>query len=69
MKRLWRALRVREDLSKNGGDQVNIPMVSRLTARGVGTGTLVGNEEKIDNYGQRFASALSRRERASGSCG
>jgi hypothetical protein len=39
---------------KNGGEQMNIPLVSRLTGAGVSTGTLVGNEEQIDNYGMRI---------------
>jgi hypothetical protein len=38
---------------KNGGEQMNIPLVTRLTGVGVSTGTLVGNEEQIDNYGMR----------------
>jgi hypothetical protein len=38
---------------KAGGEQINIPLVERLKARGVGSGTLTGNEEKIDNYGMR----------------
>lgn len=38
---------------KSGGEQMNIPLVTRLTGAGVSTGTLVGNEEKIDNYGMR----------------
>jgi hypothetical protein len=38
---------------KNGGEQMNIPLVSRLSGAGVSTGTLVGNEEKVDNYGMR----------------
>jgi hypothetical protein len=44
--------RVRNEL-KSGGEQMNIPLVTRLTGAGVSTGTLVGNEEKIDNYGMR----------------
>ncbi len=44
--------RRRHDL-KNGGEQMNIPLVGRLTGKGKGTGTLAGNEEKIDNYGMR----------------
>ena len=32
---------------------MNIPIVSRLQGAGVATQTLVGNEEKIDNYGMR----------------
>ena len=45
-------IRIRQEL-KSGGEQMNIPLVSRLTGAGVASGTLVGNEEKIDNYGMR----------------
>jgi N4-gp56 family major capsid protein len=45
-------IRIRQEL-KQGGDQMNIPLVTKLRGRGTGTGTLVGNEEKIDNYGMR----------------
>jgi N4-gp56 family major capsid protein len=45
-------IRLRQEL-KSGGEQMNIPLVTRLTGKGKGTGTLVGNEEKIDNYGMR----------------
>lgn len=45
-------IRRRFDL-KNGGEQMNIPLVARLQGTGVSTGTLVGNEEVIDNYGMR----------------
>jgi hypothetical protein len=45
-------IRVRSEL-KAGGEIMNIPIVARLTGSGVTTGTLVGNEERIDNYGQR----------------
>jgi hypothetical protein len=45
-------IRLRNEL-KSGGEQMNIPLVTRLTGAGVSTGTLVGNEEKIDNYGMR----------------
>ena len=45
-------IRLRQDL-KSGGEQMNIPIVTRLTGAGVSTGTLVGNEESIDNYGMR----------------
>jgi len=38
---------------KNGGEQMNIPLVARLTGQGKGTGQLAGNEDKIDSYGQR----------------
>jgi N4-gp56 family major capsid protein len=46
-------IRVINDL-KNGGEQINIPLVSRLRAQAVATGTLVGNEESIDNFGDRM---------------
>jgi len=45
-------IRVRQEL-KSGGEVVNIPFVKRLKGAGVGSGTLVGFEEKIDNYGMR----------------
>jgi hypothetical protein len=38
---------------KQGGEQMNIPLVTKLTNQAIGVGTLVGNEEKIDNYGMR----------------
>src|SRR5262245_12349198 len=46
-------IRVINDLKK-GGEQINIPLVARLTSNGTGVGPLVGNEEAIDNYGVRF---------------
>jgi len=45
-------IRLRNEL-KSGGEDMNIPLVTRLTGTGVATDTLVGNEEKIDNYGMR----------------
>jgi N4-gp56 family major capsid protein len=39
--------------AKDGGEQINIPLVSKLNAQSKGTGTLVGNEEKVDSYGMR----------------
>ncbi len=45
-------IRIRQEL-KSGGEQMNIPLVTKLRGQGKGTGTLVGNEEKIDNYGMR----------------
>ncbi|WP_336802498.1 phage capsid family protein [Kaistia sp. MMO-174] len=38
---------------KKGGEQMNIPLVTRLTGTGKGVGQLTGNEEVIDNYGMR----------------
>jgi len=46
-------IRIRNEL-KSGGEDMNIPLVTRLTTPGVATTTLVGNEEKIDNYGMRL---------------
>lgn len=40
--------------NKKGGEQVNIPLVARLSGTGYSTGTLAGNEESIDNYGCRM---------------
>ncbi len=45
-------IRVIQDLKK-GGEQINVPLVARLKAQPVATGTLAGNEEAIDNYGFR----------------
>lgn len=45
-------IQVIEDLS-SGGNEINIPHLSQLRGAGVGSGTLTGNEEKIDDYGQR----------------
>lgn len=45
-------IRIKNEL-KAGGEQMNIPLVTKLTGTGKGAGTLVGAEEKIDNYGMR----------------
>jgi len=45
-------IRVINDLKK-GGEQINIPLIARLKNVPIATGTLVGNEENIDNYGDR----------------
>jgi hypothetical protein len=39
---------------KQGGEQMNIPLVTKLTGAGVGVGVLAGAEERIDNYGMRL---------------
>lgn len=46
-------IRVLNDL-KSGGEQVNVPLVNSLSGTAIGTGTLAGNEEAIDNYGFRM---------------
>lgn len=38
---------------KSGGEQMNIPLVERLSGTAISTGALVNNEEAIDNYGFR----------------
>ncbi len=40
--------------NKKGGEQINIPLVKRLTGAAVSTGTLTGAEEAISNYGCRM---------------
>ena len=45
-------IRVINDLKK-GGEQINIPLIARLKNEPTASGTLVGNEEVIDNYGCR----------------
>jgi hypothetical protein len=46
-------IRVINDL-KTGGEQINIPLIARLKQQAISTGTLVGNEESIDNFGDRM---------------
>lgn len=43
-------IRLVRDLEADG-KQINVPLVDALRGSGVGTGTLTGNEEAIDNYG------------------
>lgn len=45
-------IRVFNDL-KDGGEEVNIPLLSKARGTGVGSGTLTGNEESLDDYGMR----------------
>jgi N4-gp56 family major capsid protein len=45
-------IRIKNEL-RAGGEEMNLPIVTRLTGAGVSTGTLVGNEEQIENYGMR----------------
>jgi Protein of unknown function (DUF4043) len=52
-------IRIRNEL-KAGGEDMNIPIVTRLRGAGVATTTLVGNEEKIDNYGMRLRMEWAR---------
>jgi hypothetical protein len=52
-------IRIRNEL-KAGGEDMNIPIVTRLQGTGVATTTLVGNEEKIDNYGMRLRMEWAR---------
>src|SRR3954467_1381272 len=45
-------IRVRNEF-KQGGEQMNIPLVTKLNGLGKSTGVLAGSEERIDNYGMR----------------
>src|SRR5688572_25443097 len=45
-------IRVRQEF-KQGGEQMNIPLVTKLVGAGKSTGVLAGAEERIDNYGMR----------------
>ncbi len=50
-------IRVITDLDKggkNGGEQINVPLMARLQAQATASGSLVGNEEALDNYGMRL---------------
>lgn len=46
-------IRIRQEM-KQGGEEMNIPMVAALSGTAIGSGTLTGNEESIDNYGMRM---------------
>jgi hypothetical protein len=45
-------IRTRHEL-KNGGEQINFPLVRKLAGTAKSTGTLTDQEEAIDNYGMR----------------
>ncbi len=45
-------IRIRQD-HKGGGEQINIPLVTKLAGQGKAVGVLAGAEERIDNYGMR----------------
>jgi len=50
-------IRVIPDLDKggkNGGEQINVPLMARLQAAAIASGPMVGNEEALDNYGMRL---------------
>ncbi len=50
-------IRVIPDLDKGGkqgGEQINVPLMARLQAIAIASGPLVGNEEALDNYGMRL---------------
>lgn len=50
-------IRVIPDLDKGGkqgGEQINVPLMARLQATAIASGPLVGNEEALDNYGMRL---------------
>jgi hypothetical protein len=45
-------IRIRNE-TKKGGEQINIPLLARLSGAGLSTGTLVGAEEEMNDYGYR----------------
>ena len=50
-------IRVIPDLDKGGkqgGEQINVPLMARLQAQAIATGVQVGNEESLDNSGMRL---------------
>lgn len=50
-------IRVLPDLDKggkNGGEQINVPLLARLQGQAIAEGPLHGNEERLDNYGMRL---------------
>lgn len=47
-------IRTYRETGKFGGDTINLPLVAALRGSAIGTGTLTGNEESIDNYGFRM---------------
>lgn len=54
-KDLTSIIRVVTDMNKkNGGEQINIPMMARLQGEAISTGGLIGNEEYLDNQGTRL---------------
>lgn len=52
-------IRLKQEL-KSGGAEMNIPLVTKLNGVGVGSGTLVGNEESLDDYGLRMRIGWAR---------
>ena len=47
-------IQVKEELTKEAGDQITVSLVTRLTGAGVtGDNTLEGNEEALGNYGHK----------------
>ncbi|PHS02112.1 MAG: hypothetical protein COA78_21950 [Blastopirellula sp.] len=50
----------KSEMNKVAGEQINIPLVGRLTGAGVGTGTLQGNEESITSHGFRITPTWRR---------
>lgn len=52
---------IRTDINlKKRGEQINISLIARAKAQARGVGTLVGNEESVDNYGFRMWVDLAR---------
>lgn len=54
-------IQVVEDLMKQNGDKINIPLIGKLSNAGVtGTSTLTGNEEELDNFNHKLTVDMIR---------
>ncbi len=54
------AIMLNEKLGKMPGDAVTVSLIGRLTGANVGSGTLEGNEEALDNYGHQINLSVIR---------
>lgn len=54
-------IQIKEQLTKQAGDKINVPLIRKLTGAGVtGTTTLEGNEESLLNYNHQLTVELIR---------
>lgn len=54
-------IQVKEQLGKQPGDKITIPLIRKLSGAGVtGTSTLMGNEEQLVNYGHQITVDMVR---------
>jgi len=54
------AIQVNEDLTKKPADAITFSLVGRMSGANVGTGTLEGNEEAVDDYGHQVTVSVIR---------